>query len=188
MPEAMNKKPEVTNKKAGGPARKTPRKISKTYLENAALYYLQRYATSAENLRRVLLRKVKRSCAFHDQPEEDFIPLVDALVERYKTVGLLDDKIFAESKVTSLRRQGISGRAIMAKLQVKGLTPAQIESALKIVDEEQENAETVAALAYARRKKLGPWRKRAADPQKELAAMARAGFSYDVAVKALKED
>ncbi len=181
MPEAMDKKPADRKPK-------TPRRISKTYLENTALYYLQRYATSAENLRRVLLRKVKRSCAFHDQPEEEFIPLVETLVERYKTVGLLDDKNFAESKVTSLRRQGGSARAIMAKLQVKGLSPSQIETALKTIDEEREDAEEKAARAYAKRKKLGPWRKRAADPQKELAAMARAGFSYDVAAKALKED
>ncbi|MBU6474360.1 MAG: regulatory protein RecX [Alphaproteobacteria bacterium] len=176
------------DKKPAEHKRKTPKKISKTYLENAALYYLQRYATSAENLRRVLLRKVKRSCAFHGQPEEEFIPLVDALVERYKTVGLLDDGGFARAKAASLRRQGLSGRAIMAKLQVKGLSPSQIEAALKTVDEEHEDAEAAAAAAYAKRKKLGIWRVRPADPQKELAAMARAGFGYDVAVRALKED
>ncbi len=175
------------DKKPAEQKRKTPRKISKTYLENAALYYLQRYATSAANLRRVLLRKVKRSCAFHEMDEDEFTPLVDELVARYKTVGLLDDQSFARARVASLRRQGLSERAIMAKLQIKGLTPAQIDAALKNVDAEQDDAEAVAAAAYAKRKKLGPWRKRPADPQKELASMARAGFSYDVAVKALKD-
>lgn len=165
--------------------RKAPKRISKTYLENAALYYLQRYATSAENLKRVLLRKVKRSCAFHGMEMEPFIPLVDELVTRYTASGLLDDKTFAAARVTSLRRQGLSTRAILAKLQMKGLTPAQIEAALKIVDDEKEEPELAAAIAFARRKKLGPYRTRSQDPQKELAAMGRAGFGFDIARRAL---
>ena len=169
--------------------RKAPKKISKTYLENAALYYLQRYATSAENLRRILMRKVKRSCAFHQVPVDDFAPLVDELVKRYINVGLVDDRSFAQAKVTSLRRQGHSGRSIIARLQVKGLSTAQIEAAMKNVDDEHEDAEISAARAYVRRKKLGSYRKRPiTDPkdlQKEMASMGRAGFSYEVARRAL---
>ena len=176
-------------KKPVRPQQKTPKKISKTYLENAALYYLQRYATSAENLKRVLMRKVKRSCSFHGTQIDDFIPLVDELVARYMSVGLVDDKSFAQARVTSLRRQGHSGRAIMARLQAKGLTSAQIETALKNVDEGEEEPELAAAIAYARRKKLGQWRKKPLkdpkDQQKELAALGRAGFSYEIARQAL---
>jgi regulatory protein len=178
----MDKKPLIKE-------RKKPKKISKTYLENAALYYLQRYATSAGNLKRILLRKVKRSCAFHQVPMEDFTPLVDDLVTRYMAVGLVDDKSFAQARVTSLRRQGHSGRSIIARLQVKGLSSAQIEAALKNVDEGNEEAEIAAAQAFVRRKKLGPYRKKpVTDPkdlQKEMAAMGRAGFSYDIARQAL---
>lgn len=169
--------------------KKTPKKISKTYLENAALYYLQRYATSAENLKRVLMRKVKKSCAFHQVPPEDFAPLVDDLVARYTASGLLDDAVFARARVMSLRRQGLSKQAIVAKLQIKGLSKSQIENALRLVDEDHEDPEMAAALACARRKKLGPWRKAPLtdpkDRQKELAALGRAGFSYETARRAL---
>jgi regulatory protein len=178
----MDKKPPPQERKA-------PKKISKKYLENAALYYLQRYATSAENLRRVLMRKVKKSCAFHQVPVEDFAPLVDELVTRYMSVGLVDDTVFARARVTSLRRQGLSKQAIMARLQAKGLSKTQIESALRLVDEEHEDPEMAAAIACARRKKLGPWRKKPLtdpkDRQKELAALGRAGFSYEIARRAL---
>jgi regulatory protein len=177
------------NNNTTGRERKAPKRISKTYLENAALYYLQRYATSAANLRRVLMRKVKRSCTFHQTEAEDFAPLVDELVARYTNVGLVDDKVFAHAKVSSLRRQGHSGRSIIARLQVKGLTTAQIEAAMKNVDDGNEEAEISAAHAYAKRKKLGPWRRKAiTDPkdlQKEMAAMGRAGFSYEMARRAL---
>src|ERR1035437_10040557 len=137
MQGAMDRK--QANKKTTRHERKAPKKISKTYLENAALYYLQRYATSTENLKRVLLRKVKRSCAFHQVPAEDFTPLVEELVARYMAVGLVDDKVFAQARVTSLRRQGHSGRSILARLQAKGLSTAQIEAALKNVDGEHED-------------------------------------------------
>jgi regulatory protein len=168
--------------------RKPPKKISKTYLENAALYYLQRYATSSENLKRVLLRKVKRSCSFHEMEVDTFIPLVEDLVTRYTASGLLDDKTFAAARVTSLRRQGLSTRAILAKLQMKGLSAKQIETALKSIDEEKDNPELAAAVAYAKRKKLGPFRTKAPDPQKELAALGRAGFSFDIAKQVLNID
>jgi regulatory protein len=177
------------DKKPASQQRKTPKKISKTYLENAALYYLQRYATSTRNLKRVLMRKVQRSCAFHQVPVEDFVPLVEELVERYSKVGLVDDKSFAQARVISLRRQGHSKQMIMAKLQAKGLSAEQAEAALRHVDGEAEDPEMAAALAYARRKKLGPWRKKPLldqkDKQKELASLGRAGFSFEVARKAL---
>jgi regulatory protein len=128
---------------------------------------------------------VKRSCDFHQTTAADFSPLVEELVARYAAVGLVDDAVFARARVLSLRRQGLSRQAILAKLQAKGLTKAQIEEALHCADEGQEEPETAAALAYARRKKLGRWRKKPQDPQKELAALSRAGFSYEVARRAL---
>jgi regulatory protein len=165
-----------------------PRRISGKYLENAALYYLQRYATSAENLRRVLARKVKRSCAFHKVPEDEFHPLIDSLIRRYQSSGLLNDTGFAEAKAATLRRQGKSRRTIEAKLKEKGLGRADIEKAIEKAGGEDEH-ELAAACAHARKKKLGRWRikplKDPRDASKEMAAMARAGFSYDVARRAL---
>ena len=167
---------------------KQPRRISGKYLENAALYYLQRYATSAENLRRVLARKVKRSCAFHKVPEDEFHPLIDKLILRYQSSGLLNDKGFAEAKAATLRRQGKSRRAIEAKLKEKGLGRADIATALEKTGGEDED-DFKAACALAKKKKLGPWRakplKDQKGAQKEMAAMARAGFSYDTAKRAL---
>lgn len=160
---------------------KQPRKISARYLENAALYYLQRYATSAENLKTVLCRKIDRSCAFHKTDPAGFYGLVDKLVERYKASGLLNDAVFARAKTTTLRRKGESKRAIEAKLSQKGLAKEDIARAFAEVDE-SEDAEFDAAVAFVKRKKLGTGRK---EPQKEMAAMARAGFSFEVAKRAL---
>lgn len=178
-----NKKPQKIRKK-------TPKKITPSYLENSALYYLERYSSSVENFRKIMSRKIKNSCKFHNTEVGDFIPLLENLIERYKSAGLLNDEVFARSKVSSLRRKGTGKQGIMAKLQSKGLSAEHIRSALEEIDEGKENAELEAAKEYARRKKLGVHRTK--EPldiqktnQKELASMARAGFSYEVAKQAL---
>lgn len=161
---------------------KQPKQITRQYLENAGLYYLQHYATSAENFRRVMRRKIKRSCDFHKSPAEEFWPVIEELVARYVAAGLLNDASFAEARVATLRRQGRSKGAILAMLQAKGLPRNEIEAALDAHD--GEGAELEAARRLVKRKKLG----RAADPhvrRKELAALARAGFSYETAKAAL---
>ena len=180
----------IPQKQAKKP-RKAPKKISAAYLENAALYYLQRYATSTANFRRVLRRKIDRSCRHHGEDPGKHYPLVEDLVRRYAAVGLLDDAAFARARVSSLRRQGRSRKAILAKLAARGLGPGEVEEALAEADEGGE-AEFEAACRLARRKKIGPWRTSPlADPkdrQKEMAALARAGFSYDIARRALEHE
>ena len=192
----MDKKTEQTHKK-----KRTPRKISARYLENAALYYLQRYATSVDNLRQVLTRKVNRSCTHHDVPPDEFYPLIEALLERYTASGLLNDKTYAEGRVGSLRRQGRSKQGILAKLRAKGLERGDIEEALERIDAETREdqgmeAEFAAALKLARKKKIGTFNLkpetdallRRKEQQRELALLARNGFSYDIAKRVLDFD
>lgn len=129
-----------------------------------------------------MMRKVERSCCHHGGEAAEFAPLVEDLVRRYTGVGLLNDEVFAKARVSTLRRQGRSRRAIEARLQGKGLPRGEIEAAMA---GEEEGAEFDAALHLARKKKLGPFRVKEADPKKEMAAMARAGFSFEVAKRVL---
>src|SRR5688572_3592324 len=76
--------------------RKAPRPITPEYLDKAALFYLERYASSAENLARVLMRRVEKAARAGIGDREEGRQLVDALVERYRARGLLDDRTYAE--------------------------------------------------------------------------------------------
>lgn len=170
--------------------KRNPRKISQTYLENAGLYYLERYSSSSANFRKVMMRKIKRSCEFHKTNVEDFTPLLDKLIVRYQEVGLLNDHLYARGKVESLRRKGLGERAIVARLKEKGLNYDEVKRALNAIDYDKENAELEAAYAYVKRKKLGRYRTREIDDmeklqRRELASLARAGYSFDIAKKAL---
>ncbi len=177
-------------------ARRLPRRITPAYLENAALHYLQRFATSSANLRRVLMRKVQRAAEAHGSDPAEGAALVEALVARYQAAGLLDDRQYAAAKAASLQRRGASSRAIRERLAVKGVDRDLISETVSRLHDE-EGGDLAAAAAFARRRRLGPFRPamggraagKAADDTarqgKELAAMARAGFAFEVARRIL---
>jgi regulatory protein len=177
---------EITMDNQNNPTSRTKQQkpVTAQYLENAALHYLQRFASSSANLRRVLMGKVERSARVHGTDREEGAALVEALIERYLGSGLLDDKAYAEAKAASLHRRGTSTRGIRGKLALKGLETDDIDAALESVDEETPgDTELAAALAFARRRRLGPFRtaKRAEHRDKDLAALGRVGFSYQMA-------
>jgi regulatory protein len=152
--------------------------IGPELLERWALHYLGRYASSAENLRRVLMRRVRRR-----SPERapQVSVLIDGLVARYREAGLLDDTAYVAARVQSLHRRGDSLRAIRARLAAKGVAASEIANAVLRLRAAAPDPDLAAACAFARRRRLGPYRRAAADHVRELGAFARAGFSRQVA-------
>jgi regulatory protein len=182
----MNEEQGGQTRKAERP-RKQPRKVSPRYLENAALHYLKRYAATLNQLKRVLVRKVDRSLQFHGGDRAEALGWVDALLARLVRSGLLDDEAYAGMKAHSLRSSGRSARMIAQKLRMKGVAADLV--ARKLADATAELSEEEAARIWARKKRLGPFRTQAQTRQenrrKDLAALARAGFSFGVAKKVI---
>jgi regulatory protein len=168
--------------------RRGPKPATAAHLEKAALHYLERYASSSGNLRRVLLRKVARSAQLHGSDADEGAGIVDALVARLLRSGLLDDRAYATQKATSLRRRGTSRFGIRGKLASKGVAGELVEETLAGLDAEAGGGELAAACALVRRRRLGPCRapaERARFREKDLAALARAGFGFDLARRVL---
>ena len=165
--------------------RKPSRPVTAAAIENAALHYLGRFASSSANLRRILLRKVARGAA--DGETVVGARLVDELIARYQKSGLLDDRAYATQTAGSLARRGASRFAIGGKLARKGVPAELVKEAIKELGEGGAS-EIAAACALVRRRRLGPYRseeKRAGARQKDVAALARAGFSLDIARRVL---
>ena len=154
------------------------REIKPELLERWALGYLGRYATSAENLRRVLIRRARR---YSPEAAPQARAQIDAIVMRYRESGLLDDSTYAGARVESLHRRGDSLRAIRARLAAKGVPAAAAADAVSGLRDRAPDPDLAAACAFARRRRLGPFRRGAADRQRELAVFARAGFSRRIA-------
>ena len=164
--------------------RRAPRKMTQARLENIALHHLDRFASSSENLQRVLTRRVLKSARHHDTDQEQCAAWIADLIRRYQESGLLDDPAYARAQVISHNRRGKSVRAIHALLRQKGVSADDIGSAIEDLTKDLPDPDLAAAMAYARRRRLGPYRTREADDkarEKELAAMARSGFSYGIA-------
>lgn len=164
-------------------SKRSPRKITPQSLRNAALFYLQRYATSAENLRRVLIRRVERAAHVHGSDIVEGTEIVSKIITRYREVGLLNDLVYAETQAKTLFRRGTSSRAIRVRLHTKGVGREEIERALALLDLEVTEIDLVAAVILSRRRRLGPWRleDRLNHRKRDLAILARRGFSYTVA-------
>lgn len=165
--------------------------------------HLQRFSTSRENLKRVLTRRVSkvaraaRAAAEAQAPgtgeaaaeaqREAGAAHIEALLERFTRSGLLNDEVYAQGRVRALHRQGHPARAIRARLRAKGVPAELIDEALEALSEEDSDGldpDLEAAILRARRKRLGPFRReadRADRRQRDLAALARAGFSFGVA-------
>jgi regulatory protein len=162
-------------------------------LYQAALNYVARYATSQENLRRVLWRKVHRDAAKSEQGIEDAGNIeqeISEIITRLISIGAIDDGAYAATQVRTLRARGTSARHVQARLAAKGIDPEITIAALALADSgaddgsESQSAEHAAALAFAKRRRLGSYRTRPGKPdqhQRDLAALCRAGFSFAVA-------
>ena len=169
--------------------KKPPPLPTRETLDRAALRYLERFDSSAANLRRVLAGHVRRAARAHSELDVPAAErLVDELIERYLASGLLDDARYAESLARGLRGRGASRRGIQHKLRARGVDAEAIDEAIASAGRDSDDAELDAARAFVRRRRLGPHRpepERAERYQRDLAALARAGFSFEVARRAL---
>ncbi len=164
--------------------RRRPKPVTAERLHKAALHYLERYASSAENLQRVLRRRVERSARLHGTDRDEAEAWIAAIASRLASAGLLDDRTYAEGRAFSLHRRGASLRRIAGMLRQKGVGDDDIEAALRSLADVSPAPDLEAAVRLARRRRFGPWRDaavRAERRNRDMAALARAGFSFDIA-------
>lgn len=170
---------------------KAPRKVTKDRLRNIALYHLQRYATSAQNLKRVLERRAFKAARHHETDMTLAKTWIDEVVDALVRAGAIDDFRFAEDKVLTMLRKGQSQTKIRAYLTSRGVGRDVIVAALDTVTDTLEEPDLLAARAYAQRRRFGPFRTGQGSREirgNELAALGRAGFRYGIARKIVEAE
>lgn len=172
--------------------RRKAKEATVPYLERVALWYLARYPGSTARVRRALEKRVARSVTELETDPEDGARAVETVLAALTRGGLLDDARFASSRVRVLRSRGLSARAIAAKLRHQGIEPATIDAALAAHAEDDGVDELVAGRTFARKRRLGRHHRtpevRVERREKDLAKMARAGFSFGIAQQVIDED
>lgn len=184
--------------------RRAPRPLGRAALEELALAYVARFATSAGKLETYLLRKVRERGWDKGTDTEEGDDGTDAaagavadILERFVANKYVDDEGFAQGRSRSLTQRGYGPRRVDAALREAGIAE-DVRAAARPDERRQRRA----ALDLARKRNFGPFdrsdrsvddapvgfevlaRQRAAH-EKQLAAMLRAGHSFDIARAAL---
>ncbi|MFT6817712.1 MAG: regulatory protein [Myxococcota bacterium] len=162
-------------------ARRTPKPLNQARLFRYADWYLERWASTEKSLSRALWRRshkvMREHPEDHDVVGQWIVHIVQTVVER----RLVNDEQYAKDIIRSHRRRGVSSRKTRSKLVVKGVDANLVDTLMADADPQQELR---SASKYARRRRLGPYRRTPTDrdgKQKELAKLGRAGFGFDVA-------
>ena len=155
--------------------RKTRPPLTAAKLEEMALNYVGRFATSRAKLVTYLGRKL-RERGWSDDGEPDLETIADKLVR----LSYVDDREFALSKARSLTGRGYGERRVRQALAQAGIGEEDAGHAQGIAEEEA----VAAALRFAQRRAIGPYANQQPDPaqrERALAAMIRAGHRFPIA-------
>jgi len=151
-----------------------PSPLNPQQLEELALAYVARFATTRAKLEAYLARKL-RERGWDAALEPD----AAGLAARFAEAGYVDDAAFARMKADSLLRRGYGARRVGEALRAAG-----VEEAIRAEAAPARSGALGAALALARRRKFGPWGAAPLDRarrEKQIAAMLRAGHPLDMA-------
>lgn len=157
-----------------GPSRRRP-PLDSQRLEELAVRYVGRYATTRAKLRAYLGRKLReRGWAEAREPD------LDRIAERFSELGYVNDSAYALAKSQALSSRGYGKRRLDEKLRIAGVEEQDGVAARQLADDRAVDA----ALRFAERRRIGPFAASAPDPkqrEKAIAAMVRAGHPFALA-------
>jgi len=144
-------------------------------LERFALRYVERYATTRAKLAAYLSRKLReRGWDGEKSPDPE------GLAERMAGLGYVNDRLYAESKAGAMARRGLGARRVREALRFAGVEEEDAAALAPSIEAEQVSS----AIAFAKRKRIGPFGREAAErplQEKQMAAMIRAGHAPGLA-------
>jgi len=144
-------------------------------LEELAISYVGRFATSGAKLRAYLNRKLReRGWAGPGEPP------VETLADRLTQLGYIDDRGYALAKARSLSARGYGRGRVRQALAQAGISEENSGDANELAAAEAYEA----ALRFARRRSFGPFATSKPDSQareRAIAAMVRAGHEFRTA-------
>ena len=152
--------------------------LDRAALERMGLRYVERYATTRGKLVTYLKRKI-RERGWEDEREANPATLAEKLSE----LGYIDDRAFAEARASAMGRRGLGARRVGEALRFAGVEAEDAEAVAPLIEDDR----IASALAFARRKRIGPHAREApadrAALEKQVGAMVRAGHAPSLAWK-----
>lgn len=151
-----------------------PKPLTKASLNDLALSYAARFATTGAKLEAYLARKVRERGVAEGETLDP-----RAVAQRLVELKYVDDEAYARAKAGSLLRRGYGGRRVEEALRAAGVGDDVREETRP-----SERSAREAALAMVRKRGFGPYARGPVDMakrEKQIAAMIRAGHGFDAA-------
>lgn len=157
-------------------------------LNNITLFYLERFEASSQKTKKMLERRIQKEALKGNIIPDNINQLIDEVIKKMVDLGYINDERFIQNQIRRLSNSGKSKSFILNKLKQDGLSPSLISNYLNIFDEETSSSDLTRANNWLKKHKKGQFRSKDASLfyQKDLAALARAGFSYEIAKTALE--
>jgi regulatory protein len=154
-------------------AGKAARPLDAEGLERLALWHVQRTQTTRARFERYLARKLReKGWAGAEEPP------IAALSARFAELGLIDDRAFAAARGRAAEAKGQGRSRLRQRLAADGVHAEDCAAVVEALDPLAQ------AIAFARRRKLGPFGPPPADRaarDRQISAMIRAGHPLDLA-------
>jgi regulatory protein len=155
--------------------RRAPPPLSQSALQDLALRYVGKYATTRAKLQTYLARKVRERGWDGDRG-----PDLEALANRFAELGYIDEASYAMAKSRALSARGYGKQRLVQNLRHAGVGDDDSRAAFDAAETEAVSA----AVRFAQRRRIGPFAARTGDRHERerwIAAMVRAGHAFGLA-------
>tara|TARA_Y100000590_G_C15199323_1_gene818049 strand:+ start:95 stop:655 length:561 start_codon:yes stop_codon:yes gene_type:complete len=152
-----------------------------------AYTYLEKYSPSKQQLKTYLFKKLlKKSEKIYNKKE--IFNLIDIVIGSLLDQKLISDKIYSDAKSKAFLKRGYSLNKIRYNLIKRGINEKYIKASISKIKENEADHDFFSAIKICKRRRIGASREENNRPlfyKKDIAILARSGFSYEISKKVL---
>ena len=156
-------------------------------IRNFAYSYLEKYSPSKQQLRIYLFKKLIKKKQNISSKKEIF-NLIDSIITTLVDNKFISDKHYSDIKSKTFLKRGYSLNKIRYSLIKKGIDEKYIKASISKIKEKESDPDFFSAIKLCKRRRIGPIREesnRSLFYKKDIAILARSGFSYELSKKIL---
>tara|TARA_B100002052_G_scaffold47835_1_gene40805 strand:+ start:13 stop:573 length:561 start_codon:yes stop_codon:yes gene_type:complete len=161
-----------------------------TNLKDLAYSYLEKYNPSKQQLKVYLLKKYLLKIK-GNRSKKEVSAIIDEIILNLEKNKILNDEMYSDSKARMFLKRGYSLNKINQSLRSKGIEDKYVKQSIDKIKENEIDPDFVSALKLCRRRRIGPVRpesNRELFYKKDMAILARGGFSFDLSKRVLDLD
>ena len=156
-------------------------------IRNFAYSYLEKYSPSKQQLRIYLFKKLIKAKQNISSKKEIF-NLIDSIIATLVDNKFISDKHYSDIKSKTFLKRGYSLNKIRYSLIKKGIDEKYIKASISKIKEKESDPDFFSAIKLCKKRRIGPIREennRSLFYKKDIAILARSGFSYELSKKIL---